>query len=294
MSQCTYGEICDGDGNNCITAWSSCDGVENDKAGNGDADHSGRSYSVNHNINNPKSLADYGLKQHSDKEAAKSTPYYFEIYSDDSDKCKTAKEVYNLITQNMLDSNQKFLGPGDVFLGIILETIIMKRSISKIRTSCTPLAVDVLSDKTLTTPLTKIHNKTVLKTIIGFILHSPYTYNQLHFIQPEIRGSDHFVFLKSEDKKYSLIGQNDGNLVIYGPRGAIWCTGHRVYQRSFGKCLFLSHDGKLHWSWGDEKSRWSSTVKGPNNGAPYKLLLSNDGNMIIKDKKNCILWVSGG
>jgi hypothetical protein len=238
------------------------------------------------------SLQDYGLVKNSDKVAAQSTPYSFEIYEGDSEQCVSTKEWYNIVSKNIFDSNQKFMSNGDLFLGIMLEKIQLKKSTNKIKKYCKPLNSIIDSNQSTTTPLNKIYNKEVLKTMLKFALYSPYTFSQLLFIPPEIRSDGHFIYLKSPDGKYTLNGQNDGNLVIYGPTGPIWCTDHNVYKRNYGKSLFLSHDGRIHWCWGDEHTRWSSNVSRDNSGAPYKLSLSNDGAMTVKDKINSVLWSS--
>lgn len=293
MSRC--GAVCSGEGDNysCVYVTSCFDYSSVSESGCHDGFGSGESKEETHTLTpDPKKLEEFGFTSHSDRDAAKSTPYYFKIFSDDSSQCVSAKELYNVVTQNMFDSHQKIMGSGDLFLGTILGKIQMNRSITKIRKTCKPLEVDVRSDQSKTTPLTKMYQKHVLKTTIGFVLHSSYVFDDLCFIPPEIRGDGHFIYLKSADGKYTLNGQNDGNLVIYGPTGAIWATGHQVYGNLYGKSLFLSQDGKLHWAWGDKYSRWSSHVSGLNNGAPYTLQLGNDGKMTVCDKKKCVFWSS--
>jgi hypothetical protein len=80
--------------------------------------------------------------------------------------------------------------------------------------------------------------------------------------------------LRSPNGAYALIMQGDGNLVQYGPSGAVWSTGtsgadHAVMQ-SDGNLVLYSSGGD---------ARWGSGTDGY--GAGVTLSLQDDGNLVL-------------
>ncbi|KAM9987747.1 hypothetical protein ACTFIZ_003107 [Dictyostelium cf. discoideum] len=71
--------------------------------------------------------------------------------------------------------------------------------------------------------------------------------------------------LESKCRRYKLIMQNDGNLVLY--------IGNLKSQS-------------------DEYSLWSSGTCGKGQG-PYRLSMQDDGNLVIYDSRNTATWASG-
>jgi hypothetical protein len=89
--------------------------------------------------------------------------------------------------------------------------------------------------------------------------------------------------LVSPNGAYRLVMQGDGNLVDYGPAGAIWNTGTRVA----GTSLLMQTDGNLVAYAPDGRPVWNSGTFG-NSGA--RLVMQNDGNPVIYAANGRALW----
>ena len=83
--------------------------------------------------------------------------------------------------------------------------------------------------------------------------------------------------IKSDNKSYTLILQGDGNLVLYGPKGAIWATGNNrgsfLAQQGDGKLVLYDYNGSPVWS----SSTWLE------NGTNTRTIMQGDGNLVTYD-----------
>src|SRR4030042_784156 len=109
--------------------------------------------------------------------------------------------------------------------------------------------------------------------------------------------------LKSENGKYKLVLQGDGNLVIYNERGlAVWAKGRikdslpsgekllvdefiRSQNREY--TLVLQGDGNLVAYDNQRKALWNSNTVG--SGA-VECVMQSDGNLLLKDGNRGVVW----
>lgn len=93
------------------------------------------------------------------------------------------------------------------------------------------------------------------------------------------------TILKSEDGKYSLIYQNDGNLVLYKFNRPIWATntGGRA-----SKYLAFQDDGNFVL-YGFTTTLWTSNSNGESGRC---LVLQGDGNLVIYNSNGSAVWAS--
>ncbi|KAL0487295.1 hypothetical protein AKO1_012181 [Acrasis kona] len=110
--------------------------------------------------------------------------------------------------------------------------------------------------------------------------------------------------LKARGKDYYAILQNDGNFVVYRSKlfvkeNAIWCSN----SQGIGTAPYLlevSLIGEICIKDKDELNVWSSWgpesyVKNPYKGAPnipvpFRLVMQDDRNLVVKDKDNRGVW----
>jgi hypothetical protein len=82
----------------------------------------------------------------------------------------------------------------------------------------------------------------------------------------------------SNNNRYRLTLQNDGNLVLYGPSGAKWAVGenkgHALIQQSDGNLVLYSYQGAAVWS----SNIWLA------NGSQTQTFIQGDGNIVTYDK----------
>jgi hypothetical protein len=96
-------------------------------------------------------------------------------------------------------------------------------------------------------------------------------------------------YLKSGDGRWMMVIQGDGNLVIYGPRGAIWASntdGRGVPQFM----LAMQSDGNLV-IYGKNGATWASNTNGRGR-SPFTLVMQNDANLVIYDSTGKPTWAS--
>jgi len=97
--------------------------------------------------------------------------------------------------------------------------------------------------------------------------------------QAEVNTTFQDAPLFSRNRKYKLIGQSDGNLVIYKitPSGesAIWASNT---NNGPGKYNFIFRDDGILWIFNSDKVIWASNSGG---WGANKLVLRDDGNLII-------------
>ncbi len=97
-------------------------------------------------------------------------------------------------------------------------------------------------------------------------------------------------YLSSGNKKYKLVIQGDGNLVIYEGTGSVWATnsngkGYPPFE------LSMQGDGNLVIYDGKGNATWASNTNGKGK-KPFTLLMQNDRNLVIYDSNNKATWAS--
>lgn len=88
--------------------------------------------------------------------------------------------------------------------------------------------------------------------------------------------------IKSNNGKYSLVQQGDGNLVLYGLSGALWANKNMIA----GSTTTMQGDGNLV-SYQGGKARWASNTAGK---AGVRLVVQDDGNVVIYTSAGKAVW----
>ena len=91
--------------------------------------------------------------------------------------------------------------------------------------------------------------------------------------------------LVSPSGSYTLVMQNDGNAVVYGPSGAVWASGTGVA----GTVLVMQGDGNLVAYTSGGRPVWD-THTGTSPGA--SLVMQDDGNLVVYSKDKKAIWSS--
>lgn len=94
--------------------------------------------------------------------------------------------------------------------------------------------------------------------------------------------------ISSLDGRYTLVMQSDGNLVVYGPTGAIWNTATATGN---GSVTAMQSDGNLVVYRSGGVAVWSSNTA-PSGG--NRLVMQSDGNLVIYSGGGPALWSSNG
>ncbi|MFV0459178.1 MAG: hypothetical protein ACK5MT_10490 [Actinomycetales bacterium] len=111
-------------------------------------------------------------------------------------------------------------------------------------------------------------SNTVMTNMTSYFLDS--TNNESGFLDPGWT-------MQSPDRRYTMVMQGDGNLVLYGPRGATWQSGTYGNTNAFavmqtdGNMVIYSAGGQPIWS-----TRTSRNVVGAN-----VISMQNDGNVVM-------------
>ncbi len=92
--------------------------------------------------------------------------------------------------------------------------------------------------------------------------------------------------IKSHDARFQLVMQADGNLVLYGPTGALWWTSTNGPDR----IMFFKVDGSLT-VYGPTGPVWAVNQQVQYWGA--EMTLQNDGNLVIRAEDGSIVWQTG-
>lgn len=92
------------------------------------------------------------------------------------------------------------------------------------------------------------------------------------------------MYIKSSDGRFKMILQGDGNLVVYGPTGAIWSA-----KRSDIDYVVFQGDGNLVGYRNGAAASWASGTGGK--GAT-SLTLQNDGRAVIRTAAGAELWAT--
>lgn len=89
----------------------------------------------------------------------------------------------------------------------------------------------------------------------------------------------------SLDSRYHLIHQRDGNVVLYGPNGAIWSTA--TTGRSTSHLVFQG-DGNFVL-YGEGRALWHTATHGSGNA----LAVQNDANLVIYNGSRAVWAIKG-
>jgi hypothetical protein len=92
--------------------------------------------------------------------------------------------------------------------------------------------------------------------------------------------------LLSCDGRYELAMQDDGNLVWYGPKGALWASGT---DGKGGHVAVVQSDGNFVLYNSDSGALWASDTSG--HGGDH-LSLQDDGNLVVYGSAGAVLWAS--
>lgn len=92
----------------------------------------------------------------------------------------------------------------------------------------------------------------------------------------------------SPNGSYELLMQTNGNLVEYGPSGAIWATA----TPASGNHVTMQTDGNLVVYTSGGAPLWQSGTGG--NSGTFALRLQNDGNLVIYGVPGGAIWSAGG
>ena len=93
--------------------------------------------------------------------------------------------------------------------------------------------------------------------------------------------------IHSPDGRFTLIMQSDGNLVLYGPDGALWHTV--TYGSGSDNHASLQTDGNFVVYTADGTPVWNSNTA---NHPGSFLALQNDGNLVIYGASGAAIWNS--
>lgn len=117
-------------------------------------------------------------------------------------------------------------------------------------------------------------------------------YNSDDFIgdqmQTEFRAGH---FMQSPDRRYRLVLQSDGNLVLYSPTRAIWSSGTAgnpgavLRHQTDNNVVLYSKAGKALWS-----TRTGSNNQQENWQFRSYLSLQNDGNLVLYRESRGAVW----
>jgi len=92
--------------------------------------------------------------------------------------------------------------------------------------------------------------------------------------------------LLSCDGRFELAMQDDGNLVWYGPHGALWATGT---NGKGGHVAVVQSDGNFVEYNADSGALWASNTDG--HGGDH-LALQDDGNLVVYTSSGVAIWAS--
>lgn len=107
--------------------------------------------------------------------------------------------------------------------------------------------------------------------------HTHHTRDLLGFANQSMRTARLYPGqqIETPDRRYKLLLQEDGNLVLYSPRGAIWASG--TDGRSVANLSLLAN-GNLVLHDNDGNAMWQSRTAG---AGASRLVLQEDGNLVL-------------
>lgn len=92
--------------------------------------------------------------------------------------------------------------------------------------------------------------------------------------------------VRSPDGRFRLIHQHDGNVVLYGPSGAVWSTGTAGAHTAR---LVFQYDGNLVLYRTDGQPLWHTATHARGD----KLAVQNDANLVVYDDEQAIWAIRG-
>lgn len=98
----------------------------------------------------------------------------------------------------------------------------------------------------------------------------------------------------SNNKRFQLVMQRDGNLVVYFDGNPLWSTGtsNKGSLAGTGNWLAMQTDANLVIYDSDNKPVWwPPNIAGTGRG-PFKMIMQDDGNLVIYDSVNAVIWAS--
>ena len=93
----------------------------------------------------------------------------------------------------------------------------------------------------------------------------------------------------SQDGRYVLIYQGDGNLVLYGNGTSLWHTGTHGTSPGY---VMLQHDGNFVLYDASQRPLWSTGGATIGHSDAW-LIVQNDGNVVIYSGGGVPLWDTG-
>jgi hypothetical protein len=127
--------------------------------------------------------------------------------------------------------------------------------------------------------------KTALLLTLFILSISAQAQSPASYAREFAKGSGDNVILRSQNGRYTLIYQGDGNLCLYKGTTAIWNT--MTNGKSSTKCSFQT-DGNLV-VYNGSTPVWNTMTNGK--GGSY-ISLQDDGNLCIYTKDNIAIWTT--
>ena len=93
--------------------------------------------------------------------------------------------------------------------------------------------------------------------------------------------------IDTADRRFHLMLQRDGNLVLYSPARALWATSTNGRSVAF---LALQADGNLVIYDRNAQPLWFSLTNGDR---LMRLIVQQDGNLVLYDRLNTPFWNTG-
>ena len=108
-----------------------------------------------------------------------------------------------------------------------------------------------------------------------------------------LHGRDNNVLAQDEklvsaDKAHCLIMQNDGNLVCYRGNKPVWSSN--TARKGCGPYTLVMQDDRNLVIYGAAHDPiWNTRTQGQGSG-PARLVMQNDGNVVVYDARKKVLW----
>ncbi len=100
------------------------------------------------------------------------------------------------------------------------------------------------------------------------------------------------TYLRSENDRYRLVMQGDGNLVMYdnSSNAAVWSSGTSGRGEGPFRAV-MQNDGNFAIYNSQNQSIWATGTNGRGSGS-YRLVLQDDRNLVLYDANNTVHWAS--
>lgn len=109
-----------------------------------------------------------------------------------------------------------------------------------------------------------------------------------------VTGASGYTVTQQTNSSYTLVMQNDGNLVIYKtPNGTtttspIWSTGTQGKGTAPYRCLMQADNNIVVYD-NVNNLIWQSSTRGKGNGY-CTMIMQSDGNFVLYDSQNNSVW----